>query len=219
MSKMPWYPWVRIGLALLTITAVVGQVSASWDRPTFRLANFFSFFTIESNVFAAIVLLAGTYAGWLGWEASPAWERVRGAAVAYMLTTGIVYAALLAGLPDDLDLIEPWVNVVLHQVAPVVMLLDWLLAPPRCRLTMRQALAWLFFPLAYCGYSLVRGPIVDWYPYPFLNPEESGGYAGVAAYALGIAVLFVGISWAVVSVGNGARHWWLSRGGVVKTIG
>jgi hypothetical protein len=46
----------------------------------------------------------------------------------------------------------------------------------------------LVYPLAYCAYSLLRGPQVDWYPYPFLDPDEAGGYGAVALYGLRIAV-------------------------------
>ena len=94
---------------------------------------------------------------------------------------------------------------------PIVMVADWLVSPPRHGLTSRRALVWMIFPLAYCIYSLLRGPIVDWYPYPFLNPDSVGGYGGVVAYSLGIAVLFVGIIWALVTVGETAREWWLER--------
>jgi hypothetical protein len=213
VTGRPWYQWLRISFALLTVAAIVGQLSASWDRDTFSLANFFSFFTIQSNILAALILLVGAWAGFRKLETLPAWELIHGAAVAYMTTTFIVFAALLSGLPDDLDLTEPWVNFVLHQLIPVVILLDWLISPPYHRLTVRRALVWAVYPIAYCAYSLIRGPIVDWYPYPFLNPDEAGGYLGVVAYAIGIAVLFVGIIWFVVTLGNKARDWWSVRSG------
>jgi hypothetical protein len=38
----------------------------------------------------------------------------------------------------------------------------------------------LAYPLVWLGYTLVRGSIVGWYPYPFLNPAN-GGYGQVAA--------------------------------------
>jgi hypothetical protein len=34
----------------------------------------------------------------------------------------------------------------------------------------------------YCAYSLIRGPIVHWRPYPFLDPDEAGGYLGLFAW-------------------------------------
>ena len=44
------------------------------------------------------------------------------------------------------------------------------------------------FPLLYVTYTLIRGAITGWYPYPFLNPENAGSYGGVAAYAVAIAI-------------------------------
>jgi hypothetical protein len=61
------------------------------------------------------------------------------------------------------------------------------------------------YPLAYLAYSLIRGPIVDWYPYPFLDPDEVGGYAGVAAYCVAIAAGVLGFIWLIVTLGN--RTW------------
>jgi len=49
---------------------------------------------------------------------------------------------------------------------------------------------------------LIRGAIVGWYPYPFLNPENVGGYSGVAAYIIGIMVVFVVASWSLLTLGN-----------------
>ena len=69
-------------------------------------------------------------------------------------------------------------GLVLHRLMPVVMALDWLLAPPSRRLAFRQCLWWMIYPLLYLVYSLIRGPIVDWYPYPFLDPDESAGTPG-----------------------------------------
>ena len=60
-------------------------------------------------------------------------------------------------------------------------------------------------PAAYLVYSLIRGPIVDWYPYPFLNPDEVGGYGGVAAYAVGIAALAALGTWVIVWIGHRVR--------------
>lgn len=205
------YQLLRIVFGLLTLAAIVTQLWIGVTENDARASNFFSFFTIESNLLTVAVLLAGAALALRGQETSPAWELFRGAVAAYMMTTFIVFAALLSGLPDELDLTEPWVNVVLHQLMPIVIVIDWVISPPRHRLTIRQALVWMLFPLAYCIYSLIRGPIADWYPYPFLNPDSVGGYAGVLAYSVGIAILFMGIIWALVTVGNKARDWWDDR--------
>ncbi|HWZ84284.1 MAG TPA: Pr6Pr family membrane protein [Terriglobales bacterium] len=52
---------------------------------------------------------------------------------------------------------------------------------------------WLVFPAAYCGYSLVRGALVGWYLYPFLDPRLSGAsQVSVNVVALIAAFLVVG---------------------------
>jgi len=63
----------------------------------------------------------------------------------------------------------------------------------------------MVFPLAYLVYSLVRGPIVGWYPYPFLDPGKVGGYPGVALYAVGITLGFFLFVWLIVALGQRVR--------------
>jgi hypothetical protein len=99
----------------------------------------------------------------------------------------VVYALLLSGLPGQE---VGWVNAVVHQVMPIVLVLDWLIAPPSAALPLRRVWSWLVFPLLYLVYTLVRGSFADWYPYPFLDPREHG-YGHVVLGAVGVAVGFV----------------------------
>jgi hypothetical protein len=80
---------LRIAAAVLGIAALA---TAAAER-TGSLANYFSFFTIESNMLAAAMLLVG---GLLD-PRSDRWASVRGAITLYMTITGIVYAGLLSG--------------------------------------------------------------------------------------------------------------------------
>jgi hypothetical protein len=61
------------------------------------------------------------------------------------------------------------------------------------------------FPLVWLAYTLVRGPIVDWYPYPFLNPANVGGYVGVTAYCIAIALGFFAFVWLILALGRRVR--------------
>lgn len=187
---------IIVAIAFLLIDGVA-------NKPTFKVSNFFSFFTVESNVFAAIVLILLA----TKWEhnRTPLITLIRGAAVAYMATTGVVYGLLLSGYDEELQTTAPWANNIVHRIVPLIMVLDWVIDRPHNRLTFRKASIWAFFPIAYLVYSLIRGPIADWYPYPFLNPAESGGYPGVTAYAIGIALFFFGFIWLTVFLGN--RPW------------
>jgi hypothetical protein len=155
------------------------------NKPGFVPSNFWSLFTNHSNLIAGGVLLVGAIMP-ASFVHTHGWDLVRGAAVTYMVTTGVVYAALIGGLFNPFADDQTWMNSSLHQIIPIVMLLDLIIRPPATRLTIPEALTWLSYPLLFLIYSLIRGPMVDWYPYSFLTPEEVGGYAGVALYSVGI---------------------------------
>ncbi|MEO5780097.1 MULTISPECIES: Pr6Pr family membrane protein [Arthrobacter] len=175
----------RFWFAALGLLAVAFQLSHLLRFvPGASAANYFSYFTIESNVIAFTTLaVAGTFA-WKG--QNPRWlDLLRGAATIYMTITGIVYNLLLSDI--DVNTPIPWINVVLHYTIPTIMVIDWLVDLPKTRIALRTSLIWLGFPLLYLVYSLLRGPIVGWYPYPFLDPRISG-YGTVAAVSLAIAL-------------------------------
>jgi hypothetical protein len=192
----------RIVLALLAAVAMSYTGYHAVTRHT-GLANFFSYFTIESNILAVVAFAWGGCALLARRTAVP--EVLRGAVVVYLAITGAVYALLLAGLPGQH--IDPWVNTVVHQVMPAVVVLDWLIAPPRTALPLRRAWSWLVFPVLYLAYTLLRGPFAHWYPYPFLDPRPHG-YGHVVIGAVGIAVGFVLVTVLVrwVGVALGALH-------------
>ena len=189
-------------MALLIAVALSVQYVKSSDREGFSAVNFFSYFTVLSNVAAAALLL---------WETArppdvhtPRECTVRGAVTLYMCITGLVYAVLLAPASADVDVTEAWVDAVVHEIAPIAVLLDWVVEPAR-RLPRGWSVvaAWLLFPAAYLVYTLARGADTGWYPYPFLDPDESGGYGGVAAYSAGVLAAFVAVALAL--------RWWALR--------
>ncbi len=187
----------RALLALMVLTAIAYDVAAG---PGVSDGDYFSYFTVLSNLFAAAMLLHGALRP--AEARSRTLELLRGAAVVYILTTGIVYLVLLSGHAPS----YPWVNAILHYLMPVAVTLDWLLDPPRVGLDpARTVVEWMVFPVLYIIYTLARGAIVDWYPYLFVNPHRSGGYLLVVgdclAVGIGIAALIVTTTW----VGN-RRH-------------
>jgi len=188
---------LRVGFGALGLAAVIYQLSIQIDGGA-PVSNFLSFFTIESNILAALVLLA---TGLMPVARRPIWwDRLRGAATLYMVTTGLVYNTLL--LDVDVGNLASWVNNVVHRLMPVVILVDWLVAPPRNRIDRRNTLLWLVFPILYCVYSLIRGPFVDFYPYPFLDPRMDGGYGRVALFVVVLAVSIGLLALLVAWIGN-----------------
>jgi hypothetical protein len=175
----------RFWFALLGFVAVLFQfLHLMQNVPGAKAGNYFSYFTIESNIIAFMTL---GIAGWFAWKGeSPRWlELLRGAATVYMTITGITYSLLLSDI--DVNTPIPWINVVLHYTVPTIIVIDWLVDLPKTRIPIETSLLWLAFPLLYLVYSLVRGPIVGWYPYPFLDPR-AGGYGTVAVMSVAIAV-------------------------------
>lgn len=193
----------KLVFGLLGLSAVVTEIIVLVGRGSFAPANFFSYFTIESNIFAAAILLLSA-SGLL--SSKPLLVALlRGAATLYMVVTGVVFAVLLSGYDAATLTAVPWDNVVLHYIMPVALLVDWLIDPPSKQISFKRAIVWLAYPLVYVVYSLVRGSIVGWYPYPFLNPA-TGGYAGIAITSLGIAGTVLVLSWFLVRFTRSSRH-------------
>jgi hypothetical protein len=197
MLQQGWVRLYRAFFGMLALVTVGVHFVANNQRDLWTPVNFFSLFTIQSNLIAAIVLLVGAVAA--REHALLLWSLVRGAAVMYMVTTGVVHTLILSGLEQSTLTTPLWVNIVLHQLLPLVMVVDLMVRPiTGHHLTMRQALGWLLYPLLYLGYTLVRGARTDWYPYPFLDPNVPGGYGTVAFYCTVVLLGFLAISSLIV---------------------
>lgn len=205
------------------LTLAVNNAVASesdWGRhlPSV-VTNFFSYFTILSNLLAAIVLvIAALWALRARRSASPGSTSIEPAWLAtlllcvstYMIVTGIVYNLLLRSI-SIAGISDVWTNESLHVVIPLFLLADVLFAPGRRALPWSAMLAAVVVPVVWAVYTLVRanfitGPATGnpwWYPYPFLDPHlVPGGYLGVSAYIVGIAAAIILVAAGVVWVGR-----------------
>lgn len=200
MNKRLFLVAVRLALGITTLIAVVVQILVVRNQNVFDPLNYFGYFTNLSNIVAAIVFIIGAVYLARSRKPTPKGDVLRGAATLYMTITGIVYITLLSG--EDLGLLLPWVNILMHIIMPLAVVADWLYQPPLSKISLRQAAWWLAFPAVYLIYTLIRGAIVNWYPYPFLNPAKAGGYGGVAIYGAVILVGFCLCGWAILALGN-----------------
>ena len=110
---------LRVGFGALALAAVIYQLTVQIDDGA-SVSNFLSFFTIESNILAGLVLLVTGLAP--GSRRPMRWDDLRGAATVYMVATGLVYNTLL--LDVDVGNLASWVNNVTHRLIPLVMLAD-----------------------------------------------------------------------------------------------
>jgi len=190
---------VRLGFAATGISAIAYQAGTLANAGVFRPGNYFSFFTIQSNVLAVVALTAAAFVP--AAARSAAFDVARTAVTLYMGITGLVFALLLKGLQESLDTHIEWVNFVVHTLLPVVLVADWLIEPPRHRATVRTAALWLAYPLAWFAYTLVRGKAEGWYPYPFVDAGRHG-YGHVFASAAVLLAGFAAAAALLVSAGN-----------------
>lgn len=177
----------RLLFGLLGLSAILTEAIVTILEGSFQFFNFFGFFTILSNIMAAALLI---YLGSMKNESVKV-HYIRGAITLYMLMTGVIFAFLLANLQGVRLTAVPWDNIVLHYIMPIVVVADWIINPPKKRAPLTVAGLWLIFPIAYVTYSLIRGALVGWYPYPFLNPGLSS-YTQVITTCLVITVFVVG---------------------------
>jgi hypothetical protein len=182
---------VRGAMAIATLYTLVWHFTNGEDDPTFDAVNFFSYFTILSNV-GAIILL-GALAIRPALVGVEGFVVFRGAVTLYMIITGIVYNVLLAPASADVNTNTQWVNFIVHVLGPIVVALDWFVYRSPIKPTVGQMATWWIFPALYLIYTLIRGPFADWYPYPFLDPNQKS-VGAIIGYCVGILVAFVLIS-------------------------
>ncbi|WP_436494849.1 Pr6Pr family membrane protein [Actinokineospora sp. HUAS TT18] len=151
-----------------------------------RLFNLLCFFTIESNI---IVLVTHALLAANPERRSTVFRAFRLMGVLGITITGIVFHTVLSGL-NDLQGAAAVADFFLHTASPLLTVVGWLVFGPRGLIDNRVIALAALFPLLYLGFTLVRGPIVDFYPYPFLDVSEHG-YGKVAFNSVLVAMLFV----------------------------
>jgi len=197
-----WMNIARVFFAVLATIAIIVQLMQSIGEGLSTI-NFFSYFTIQSNIIAVAVLV------WVALkpdseDGQVLRDIIRGAPVLYLMVTGIVFAVLLSGLPL---VTVPFANTVLHKIMPVVVMIDWIMDAPRKKVTFRKGLIWMVYPLAWLAYTMMRGYLIGWYPYPFLDPAKMGGYGKVMGTILMVLLGGVLLIWIIVWLGQLARRY------------
>ena len=178
--------WIGIAVQFDASLRTVGSIAGTaWTMALF--------FTVIANL-ATAILFTGIAWG----KESYAQPVVTGGATVIMLLVGITYALLLRGL-IELSGGAKLADFLLHSVTPVLVPLFWLAFAPKGLLRWRDPWLWAAAPLLYLPYALARGAIGGRYAYPFIDVARIGG-AQVALNALGLAVAFVGASFALVAL-------------------
>lgn len=181
----------RAVLGLVILASVTYQIYDRVIHNVFRPGEYFAFFTIQTSLMDVVVLVVGAWLCWTAERDTRLFTIVRVCIVAFAVVTCVVYNILLRDIPGEAGYDWPvWPNEVLHVWAPMLLVIDWLFAPGRAKIRLRAALWVLVYPLAWVTFSLIRGSVTGWWPYPFLDPTGPAGWAGVVTYIVGIALFF-----------------------------
>ena len=187
----PWFAvtalCVLAGVALSVYSAARGP--GHFRTGVERAFNTFAFFTILSN------LLVGGTTGLLAVKLdrpSIVFRTFRMMGLVSITVTGIVYHVALSSL-FDLDGIQQLGNQLVHTVVPLLTVLGWLIFGPRGYTS--RAVAWLslLFPAGWLVFTLIRGAVIHWYPYPFIDVSVIG-YGKAILNSFWVSLLLLGLA-------------------------
>jgi hypothetical protein len=157
--------WAGLGLQL---DLLVDGFVARGEAPSAAVWRFFAYFTILTNIVAAVVMTSVAF----GVPALSGHSLVTGATM-NIAVVGLVYHFVLASLWDPQGA-QRIVDILLHYVTPVGVLLFWIALEPKGGVTWRDGLIWLVYPGVYLIYALWRGAADGFYPYPFIDVTTIG---------------------------------------------
>lgn len=137
-----------------------------------RIVRFFSYFTTLSNMIVAIV--------WSGVALFPRTKPgeflsktgTQTAAAVYISIVGMIYSLFLRGVWNPQGW-QKFADHSLHDATPIAFVIYWLIFVPKA-VAWGDPAKWLVYPLLYMLYSLIRGAIVNWYPYWFADARQLG---------------------------------------------
>lgn len=197
MAIDPKYRIIAGLIGALALVALVAHIALRSGRSGLVPALWWSggYFTILTAVLTAATFLL---IAWTGRRLPYGWM---GMLTMSMIMVAVVYHVMLAHLFNPQGL-RSWTNQVFHTLLPAAVLWFWLMEvtrhDPRAP---ARPLTWIFWPLGYGIYMLLRGAFTGWYPYPFLNVARLG-WEGVLPNLAGLLAGFLALAYLMDYMGR-----------------
>ena len=195
----------RITTIILKSTVVVCAALGVWlsalaGRKAFMGGSrVFMFFTIQSNIFIALICGAGLVLVLRGGKISDFWYVVKFVGTVSITLTGIVFCFVLA--PTFKTNAWSIQNVLTHVIVPVAAVADFFVTGIYGNIKKSRVIFVTLPPLAYAIYAGIAyaagwefGPGIN-YPYFFLN---WGSPAGVFGFTKGLP--YMGCGWWILAI-------------------
>jgi hypothetical protein len=198
--------WLGLAIALLlnfldtypntnTVPTIFGFNEPGSAGILGRALDYFSYFTIWSNILVAIVAT-------LLWRnplrRSGIFRVLRMDSLIMITVTGLIFAIVLAPSVE----LQGWQyvsNTLEHYITPVLTVLVFLLIGPRGLFRLATVFLALIIPFIWVVYTLVRGALIDSYPYGFIDVAAHGygtvtlNLIGVVIFGIILGLLFLGV--------------------------
>jgi hypothetical protein len=162
------------------------------------IETFFSYFTVLTNLLICVSLTVSLVRS----ESTPGKWFSRPPVVAGIATSiafvGLSYHFLLRNTwnPQGAYLLA---DVLLHYVVPALYVLYWWFDYSKAALRWVHPLFWSAYPIVYLVYALVRGSMIDRYPYPFIDVGALG-LGRTMQNALGLLLGFIALGLSFVAL-------------------
>lgn len=187
----PWFTVTVLcataGIALSVYTAT--QTAGHFHTAFARGFNTFAFFTVLSNlIVAATTLLLALRQD----HTTTVFKTFRLIGLVAITITGIVYHVALSSF-FDLDGVHQLGNQLVHTIVPLLAVIGWVAFGPRGLTSARIAGLSLLFPFAWLVFTLIRGAVIHWYPYPFLDVGAIG-YGKTILNSFWVLLLLLGVA-------------------------
>ena len=182
----------RLAVAATLVVALIYQIVDKIAHNDLEPSTYYTLFTIESTMIAIVVVAAGGVLALRHPLDPTGFTYARLAVTSYAVMTAVVYNLLLRGLPPEGYVGPQWPGELMHVWFPIYIALDWLLAPGTPRVKWRGLAVVASYPILWLAFTLIRGAVDGWYPYPFLDP--AGGWMTVLTYVVVITGFVLGVA-------------------------
>lgn len=165
MVMIALFAWFGLVLQLYLMIRMALENNVSLPA---ELLRFFSYFTILTNLLVAVCLTCVLVSPGSWWGKFFSRSSVQSAVALYIGVVGLVYMVALRHIwnPQGLQLVA---DGVLHYIVPFLYVLYWIFLSPSETLQWRHALIWQIYPACYLIFVLIRGALMNVYPYYFLD--------------------------------------------------
>lgn len=184
--------WFAVGLQFYLI--ILNRATSIPEA----IIRFFSFYTILTNILVALCFIFLWLKPKSRWGSFFSKPKTLTAITVYITIVAIVYNTILRFTwnPQGLQQVA---DESLHVIVPVFFILYWFIFVSKTGLQWKNVFPWLIYPFVYLLYSLFRGAVTKYYPYPFLDVNILG-YKQVFLNSIGLFAAFLLVSLVFVTI-------------------